>query len=73
MFSLILLKLIAILLTVTTGYVAGRMRLLGNNDPARVLGHVAFYIFVPALLFRTTSRLDFATMPWARWQRSSCR
>lgn len=64
MFSVILLKLVAILLTVTTGYVAGRMRLLGNNDPARVLGHAAFYIFVPALLFRTTSRLDFAAMPW---------
>ena len=64
MFSLILLKLVAILLVVAIGYVAGRMRLLGPNDPARVLSYVAFYIFVPALLFRTTSRLDFATMPW---------
>jgi predicted permease len=49
---------------VAIGYVVGRMRLLGPNDPARVLSYVAFYIFVPALLFRTTSRLDFATMPW---------
>jgi predicted permease len=64
MFSLILLKLVAILLVVAIGYVVGRMRLLGPNDPARVLSYVAFYIFVPALLFRTTSRLDFATMPW---------
>ncbi|MEO6030813.1 MAG: AEC family transporter, partial [Burkholderiaceae bacterium] len=24
----------------------------------------AFYIFVPALLFRTTARIDFATLPW---------
>jgi len=29
-----------------------------------VLGHAAFYVFVPALLFRTTVRLDFATLPW---------
>jgi len=64
MFSVILLKLLAILLMVTIGYVAGRKGWLGANDPARVLSHAAFYIFVPALLFRTTSRIDFATMPW---------
>lgn len=33
-------------------------------DPARVLGNVAFYLFVPALLFRTTARLDLAQLPW---------
>ena len=27
-------------------------------------GNAAFYIFVPALLFRTTVRLDFEAMPW---------
>ena len=44
------------------------MRWLGtgtdSSDPARVLSNAAFYIFVPALLFRTTVRLDFATLPW---------
>lgn len=64
MYSAILLKLLAILLMTAIGYVAGRQRWLGEGDPARVLGHAAFYIFVPALLFRTTSRIDFATMPW---------
>ncbi len=59
-------KLLAIFLTVALGFVAGRMRWLGSvqHDPARVLGHAALYIFVPALLFRTTVRLDFAAMPW---------
>ena len=33
-------------------------------DPARVLGNSAFYIFIPALLCRTTARLDIATLPW---------
>jgi malonate transporter and related proteins len=63
----ILYKLLAIVLTVALGWVAGRMRWLGDAsaDPARVLSNVAFYIFVPALLFRTTARIDFATMPWA--------
>lgn len=61
-------KLLAIFLTVLLGWVAGRARWLesGNEqaDPARLLGNAAFYLFVPALLFRTTARLDFATMPW---------
>ena len=59
-------KLLAIFLTVALGYIAGRMRWLGPDGPntARVLGNAAFYVFVPALLFRTTARLDFATMPW---------
>ncbi len=59
-------KLFAIVLTVALGWAAGRMRWLGdaNADPARVLGNAAFYIFVPALLFRTTARLDFAGLPW---------
>ena len=67
--SLIVLnKLLAIFCTVAIGWVAGRMRWLGEpaggTDPARLLGHAAFYIFVPALLFRTTARLDLSRMPW---------
>jgi predicted permease len=65
MFSMILFsKLLAIFFVVGLGYIAGRMRWLGENDPARTLGNIAFYIFVPALLFRTTSLLDFDRMPW---------
>ena len=64
MFSVIVLKLLAIMGVVVIGYVVGRKGWLGHNDPARVLGYAAFYIFVPALLFRTTSRIEFATMPW---------
>lgn len=61
-------KLLAILAIVALGWVAGRLRWLGTGtqagDPARVLGNAAFYVFVPALLLRTTIRLDFATLPW---------
>ncbi|MBC7728783.1 MAG: AEC family transporter [Microbacteriaceae bacterium] len=68
--SLILFnKLLAIFCTVALGWVAGRMRWLGEPaggiDPARLLSNAAFYIFVPALLFRTMARLDIAAMPWA--------
>lgn len=60
-------KLLAVVFTVVLGYAAGRMKWLGTgtdaSDPARVLSNAAFYIFIPALLFRTTARLDFATLP----------
>jgi malonate transporter len=62
-------KLLAIFIAVALGYAAGRLRWLGQPgegaDPARTLANIAFYIFVPALLFRTTARLDFAHMPWS--------
>jgi predicted permease len=60
-------KLLAILLTVGLGWLAGRFRWLGlgteSSDPARVLANAALYIFVPALLFRTTARLDLGSLP----------
>ena len=68
MSAAVLYKLLAIFLTVGIGWFAGRMRWLGeregSSDPARVLSNAAFYIFVPALLFRTTARIAFSTLPW---------
>lgn len=61
-------KLLAVFLTVGLGWIADRMHWLDTGadtrDPARLLGNAAFSIFVPALLFRTTARLDFEAMPW---------
>jgi predicted permease len=68
MTATVLAKLMAMFFTVGLGYIAARQRWLGkpeDGDPARVLGNLAFYLFVPALLFRTTARLDLAHMPWA--------
>ena len=67
---LIFSKLLNIFLVGAIGWFVGRMRWLGHadasgGDPARVLSRAAFYIFVPALMFRTTSRVDFAGLPWA--------
>jgi malonate transporter len=68
MTTLVFYKLLAIFIAVAIGWFVGRMRWLGEshagNDPARVLSNVAFYIFVPALLFRTTARLDMQSLPW---------
>jgi len=60
----IFLKLCAIFIVVALGWVAGRLRWLGDGDPARTLSNAAFTIFVPALLFRTTARIDFHSLPW---------
>lgn len=66
----VLVKLAAILLTVAIGWITGRLGWLGRfspaegQDPARVLSNATFYLFVPALLFRTTARQDLADMPW---------
>lgn len=68
MTAAVAIKLLAVLVTAALGYAAGRMRWLTigapGSDAARVLSNVAFYVFVPALLFRTTARLDLAHMPW---------
>ena len=67
MTAAVLAKLLAMFVTVALGYIAARQNWLGkreDGDPARVLGNLAFYLFVPALLFRTTARLDLAHMPW---------
>ena len=61
----IFLKLIAIFAVVALGWIAGRARWLGSGDVARVLSNAAFYLFIPALLFRTTARIDLAAMSWS--------
>ncbi len=60
-----LLKLLAIAAVVLVGWVAGRTRWLGSDDAARVLSNAAFLVFTPALLFRTTARIDLTTLPWS--------
>lgn len=61
-------KLLAIFAAVGLGWLAMRQGWLGQGagggDPARVLSNVTFYLFIPALLFRTMVRLDLAALPW---------
>jgi malonate transporter and related proteins len=68
MSSLVFFKLLTIFVVVAIGWVVGKLKWLNqpgsSADPARTLANAAYYIFVPALLFRTTARIDFNTMPW---------
>ncbi len=72
MASAAFLKLLVMFIVVALGWLVGRWRLLGAgtgaNDASRVLSNAAFYIFIPALLFRTAARLDIAHLPWATLQ-----
>jgi predicted permease len=63
----VLAKLFGLFLTGALGWLAAQQRWLarpGDGDPGRLLAHAAFYLFVPALLLRTTVRLDLGHMPW---------
>ncbi|MEP7303051.1 MAG: AEC family transporter [Caldimonas sp.] len=59
MSALVFVKLFAIVAIVAIGWGTARSGRLGGGDPARVLSGAAFYVFVPALLFRTAARTDF--------------
>ncbi|MEP7058007.1 MAG: AEC family transporter [Caldimonas sp.] len=62
----IFFKLLAIFAIAALGWFIGKLKWLGPaaTDPARTLSNAAFYIFVPALLFRTSARIDLAALPW---------
>jgi len=60
MSALVFVKLFAIFAVVAIGWAVSRSGKLGSDDAAQVISGAAFYIFVPALLFRTIARIDFA-------------
>lgn len=64
MTALLLLKLLAIFVTVAIGWLAGRTAAFSGGEAARILSNAAFYVFAPALLFRATARIDLAALPW---------
>jgi predicted permease len=62
--TVVLARLLGIVAVVAMGYLAARLGVLGSEDAARVLSNLAFSIFTPALLFRTTAQVDLASLPW---------
>jgi predicted permease len=62
MSPVVFLKLFAIFAVVAIGWGAAKSGRLGGEESSRVLSAAAFYVFVPALLFRTTARIDFARL-----------
>ncbi len=63
----VLAKLAALVAIAALGFCAVRWRWLGEEvgpEGARLVGNLAFNVFIAALLFRTTARLDVSTIPW---------
>ena len=62
-------KLAAVFAVVALGWGVAKGGWLDRGLPegtaARLVSNVAFLVFTPALLFRTTARIDFATLPWS--------
>ena len=55
-------KLVPIFLLAFAGYLFGRSKSFDSGQVTRGISNVAFYLFVPALLFRTTARIDLASL-----------
>jgi predicted permease len=55
-------KLLPIFLLALAGYLFGRSKAFDSGQVSRGISNVAFYLFVPALLFRTTARIDLASL-----------
>lgn len=55
-------KLLPIFLLALAGYLFGRSKAFDSGQVTRGISNVAFYLFIPALLFRTTARIDLASL-----------
>jgi predicted permease len=53
-------KLLPIFLLALAGYLLGRSKSDQTGELSRALSNIAFLLFIPALLFRTTARIDVA-------------
>ena len=58
------LKLWTLFAVVGIGFGAARAGLTGGTVGLRTLSNIAFLVFVPGLLFRTTATVDLAALPW---------
>ena len=63
MSSVVLFKLLAVFAVIGVGWAAGRFKMVGPEG-AGVLTAIAFGVFTPALLFRTTAGIALAKLPW---------
>jgi predicted permease len=60
--SLLADKLLPIFLLAFAGYLFGRSKAFDSGQVTRGISNVAFYLFIPALLFRTTARIDLSSL-----------
>ncbi len=58
-------KLLVLVAVVAAGWYAGRTPLMRGPEPVKAISALAFYLLIPALLFRTMATVDLARLPWS--------
>ncbi len=61
----IFFKLLVLIAVVGAGWYAGRTPLMAGPEPVKAISTLAFYLLIPALLFRSMATVDLAHLPWA--------
>ena len=61
----ILFKLLVLVAVVGAGWYAGRTPLMRGPEPVKAISTLAFYLLIPALLFRSVAKVDLAHLPWS--------
>ncbi len=61
----IFFKLLVLVAVVGAGWYAGRTPLMAGPEPVKAISTLAFYLLIPALLFRSMATADLAHLPWA--------
>ena len=60
----IFFKLLVLVAVVGAGWYAGRTPLMRGPEPVKAISTLAFYLLIPALLFRSVAKVDLAHLPW---------
>ena len=61
----IFFKLLVLIAVVGAGWYAGRTPLMAGPEPVKAISTLAFYLLIPALLFRSMAKVNLAHLPWA--------
>ncbi len=61
----IFFKLLVLVAVVGAGWYAGRTPLMSGPEPVKAISTLAFYLLIPALLFRSVATVDLAHLPWS--------
>ncbi|MBM3388830.1 MAG: AEC family transporter [Betaproteobacteria bacterium] len=61
----IFFKLLVLIAVVGAGWYAGRTSLMAGPEPVKAFSTLAFYLLIPALLFRSMATVDLDHLPWA--------
>jgi hypothetical protein len=61
----IFFKLLVLVAVVGAGWYAGRTPLMSGPEPVNAVSTLAFYLLIPALLFRSMATVDLAHLPWS--------